>query len=367
MLSDPTKIRVLVVDDSAVMRKLITSLLEKDPEIEVVATAIDGNFAINKVEQLNPDVVTLDVDMPRVDGLTALKEIVAKNTVPVVMLSSLTTRGARLALQALEMGAVDIVGKPKAAAQIGEVAEELILKVKTAARIRMPGRKSPNGTGPLTGSLAGALTGSLTGTLNRNVLTRATGRAPVKLIAIGASSGGPNALRQLLPKLPADFPVPIVVVQHLPESFTEMFAKWLDEKCEIKVQEAHEGTLALPGTAIVAPGKMHLKVRRRPVGAEMVVMSSQPVNGHMPSVDVLFRSVAEEYGENGAGVLMTGMGSDGSEGIGEIQRAGGFTMAQDKESCMIFGMPRVAISKGYIDQVVPLKDMASCLISAVGL
>jgi len=364
MLDEGRKIRVLVVDDSAVMRKLISSLLTHDPEIEVVATAIDGSFAINKVDQLRPDVVTLDVDMPRVDGLTALREIVAKHTVPVVMLSSLTARGARLALQALELGAIDFVCKPKAAAQIGEVAEELILKIKTAARLRNSARKAPNGTG----SLTGGLTGALTGLLSRNPIARPLpGRAPVRLIAIGASSGGPNALRQLLPKLPADFPVPIVLVQHLPESFTGMFAKWLDERCQIKVIEASEGVVVMPGSAIVAPGNAHLKVRKRPLGVEVVIENSQPVNGHMPSVDVLFQSVAKEYGENGAAVLMTGMGSDGAEGIGEIRRAGGHTIAQDKESCMIFGMPRVAINKGYIDQVLPLKNMASYLISAVGL
>lgn len=350
MLADGKKIRVLVVDDSAVMRKLITSLLEHDPEIEVVATAIDGSFAINKVDQLHPDVVTLDVDMPRVDGLTALKEIVARHTVPVVMLSSLTTRGARLALQALELGAMDFVCKPKAAAQIGEVAEELILKVKTAARSRQYARK------PATN-----------GQLSRKTARVKAGKAPLRVIAIGASSGGPNALRQLLPKLPADFPVPILLVQHLPESFTGMFAKWLDERCEVSVKEARDGMLALPGTVVVAPGNAHLKVRRRPVGVEVVIENSRPVNGHMPSVDVLFRSVAREFGENGAGLLMTGMGSDGAEGIGELKSAGGHTMAQDKESCMIFGMPRVAISKGYIDQVLPLNDMASYLISAVGL
>lgn len=351
MLADGRKIRVLVVDDSAVMRKLISSLLEHDPEIEVVATAIDGSFAINKVDQLHPDVVTLDVDMPRVDGLTALQEIVAKHTVPVVMLSSLTTRGARLALQALEMGAMDFVCKPKAAAQIGEVAEELILKVKTAARSRQYARK--------------------TGTTGYLVMPKSTrpkaGRAPVRIVAIGASSGGPNALRQLLPKLPVDFPVPIFLVQHLPESFTGMFAKWLDERCEIKVTESRDGAIALPGTVTIAPGNAHLRVRKRPIGAEVTIENSRPVNGHMPSVDVLFSSVAEEYRENGAALLMTGMGSDGSEGIGQIKRAGGYTLAQDKESCMIFGMPRVAINKGYIDQVVPLADMASYLISAVGL
>ncbi len=352
-MADARSIRVLVVDDSAVMRKLVSNLLERDPEIEVIATAIDGTFALNKVDQLRPDVVTLDVDMPRMDGLTALKQIVTRYSIPVVMLSSLTQRGARLTLQALEMGAMDFVCKPKGTAHLGEVADELILKVKAAARSRAV---SDNGD---TGSLL-RITRPLT--LPRD----ATCKGPVKLLAIGSSSGGPNALRSMLPKIPADFAAAIVIVQHMPESFTSMFARWLDEICEIKVQEARDGSLAAPGCALIAPGNSHMTVRRRPAGAEVKLERTGPVNGHMPSVDVLFRSVAQEYADQSAALIMTGMGSDGAEGMGAIKRAGGHTIAQDKDSCTIFGMPRVAINKGYVEQIVPLDDMASYLISTVG-
>lgn len=342
---------MLVVDDSAVMRKLVSNLLERDAEIEVIATAIDGTFAINKVDQLRPDVVTLDVNMPRMDGLTALQQIVARYAIPVVMLSSLTTTGARLTLQSLEMGAFDFVCKPKGSSQMGEVADELIEKVKAAARSR--DMREP--TGPLI----------LPPVHRTGPLRDPTSRGPIKLVAIGASSGGPHALRHMLPKIPADFPAGIVIVQHMPESFTALFAKWLDEICAIKVREARDGSLATAGSALIAPGNAHLTVRKRPTGAEAVLERSSAVNGHMPSVDVLFRSVAQEYGDQAAALIMTGMGGDGAEGIGAVRRAGGHTIAQDKDSCTIFGMPRVAINKGYIEQVVSLGELAEYLISSV--
>ena len=346
-MSSKSRIRVLVVDDSALMRKLVTNLLERDPEIQVIATAIDGLFALSKIEQLKPDVVTLDVDMPRLDGLSALEQIVSRFSVPVVMLSALTRRGAHLAMQALEKGAVDIVGKPTEASQIGEVAEELVEKVKAAARRRQL-------------SLSDEVA------QYKNDKEEISAREPVKLVAIGASSGGPHALRYLLPKLPADFPAGIVIVQHLPESFTGMFARWMDELCKIKVREARDGAMATRGCALIAPGNAHLKVRRRSAGAEAMLDRSRAVNGHKPSVDVLFQSVAQEYGNEVLAVIMTGMGGDGADGIGEIQQAGGLTIAQDEKSCMIFGMPKVAINKGYINRVVPLEEMASYLIAAVG-
>ncbi len=350
MQGNGSRIRVLVVDDSAVMRKLVSNLLARDDEIEVIGTAIDGVFALNKVEQLNPDVVTLDVDMPRVDGLTALKEIVAQFSTPVVMLSSLTTRGARLAMQSLEMGAVDFVCKPKVAAQIGDVAEELIGKVKAAARSKMVAAGGE----------------ALTATNGHHApLRRRARKAPIKLVAIGASSGGPSALRYLLPKIPAEFPAGIVIAQHMPESFTSMFAKWLDEICAIKVREARDGSLAAAGCALIAPGDAHLKVKRRTTGAEARLDRGELVNGHRPSVDVLFQSVAEEYGEQAMGVIMTGMGSDGAAGLGLVKKAGGHTVAQDEASCMIYGMPKVAIKRGFVDQVVALNELSAYLRSVV--
>jgi two-component system chemotaxis response regulator CheB len=345
------KIRVLVVDDSAVMRKLISKCLEQDSEIEVIATAIDGDFALSKIDQLKPDVVTLDVDMPRMDGITALSHIVAKHDIPVVMLSSLTARGAALTMRALEKGAVDFICKPGGPSQIGEMADELISKIKGASRgklvaanNRLPDRRVVRRKAPCT----------------------SPGARAQKVIAIGASSGGPHALRYLLPRIPADLDACLLIVQHMPESFTSMLARWLDEICELEVREAAEGDLIAPGRVLIAPACSHMKISAGPSGRVVTLERGAVVNGHMPSVDVLFRSVAAHYGARATGLIMTGMGSDGAQGLGEIKRARGRTFAQDKESCSVFGMPRVAIEKGFVDEVVPLAQMASCLVAAVG-
>ncbi len=351
MPSEKTKIRVLVVDDSALMRKLISNLLAKDPELEVIATAIDGRFALSKVEQLKPDVVTLDVDMPRMDGLTALAEMVSRYRTPVVMLSSLTTRGAALTMQALEVGACDFVCKPSGTARLPEMADELVSKIKAAARTNVLAlsRASQSGT-PVCKKDSGT----------------SQGRGQGRVIAIGASSGGPHALRHLLPRIPADLDAGIVVVQHMPESFTAMLAHWLNEICELEVKEAEPGDLALPGKVLIAPGSLHMKVRKTPVGCEVLLEGGALVNGHKPSVDVLFGSVAREYGPLATGILMTGMGSDGAQGLGEIMGAGGHTLAQDKESCAVYGMPRIAVQKGYANKIVPLGEMAPYLLFKVG-
>ena len=345
------KVRVMVVDDSAVMRKLISNLLARDGEIEVVATAIDGDFALSKIEQLKPDVVTLDLEMPRMDGLTTLERIVTKHRLPVVMLSSFTERGAASTMKALEMGAVDFVCKPKVASQIGGLADELISKVKAAAR-----------------SDVAALNLRLGNPVGKKAQAQVPTVMPgnVQILAIGASSGGPHALRFMLPRLPADFAAPIVIVQHLPEAFTTMLARWLDEMCAIEVKEAVAGELALPGRAYIAPAKVHMKVKKITNGAEIQLEPGTPVNGHMPSVDVLFRSVANDFGAAAIAVIMTGMGSDGAVGLGEIRKSGGHTIAQDQASCSVFGMPRVAIQKGCAKQVLALADIAPHLISRIG-
>jgi two-component system chemotaxis response regulator CheB len=351
MNSKTQKIRVLVVDDSAVMRKLIPTLLGNDEEIEVVATAIDGDFAINKIQQLRPDVITLDVDMPRMDGITALGVIVSKHRIPVLMLSSLTTRDAALTMKALEMGAVDFICKPRGTARIGEMGGELVAKIKAAARstVIQPVSLPSMSTKP-----------------KKKLVGHASTAGSGKVIAIGASSGGPNALRYLLPRIPPEIGAGIVVVQHMPESFTAVMAKWLDEICDIEVREARDGDLIAPGRALVAPGNSHLRVQRAALGPIVKLERSNPVNGHMPSVDVLFRSVAREYGRHSTAVIMTGMGTDGAEGIGEIRKAGGHTMAQNKETCAIFGMPRAAIERGYIQRVGSLSDIASWLAIGAG-
>lgn len=350
MQSEKKKIRVLVVDDSALMRKLISNLLDKDPEIEVIATAIDGCFALTKVEQLKPDVVTLDVDMPRMDGLTALGEMVSRHRMPVVMLSSLTTRGAALTMQALEKGAVDFVCKPTGTANLADMANELISKVKAAARANMS-------------MLGGSVSAPPAGKIAR---AGGQGSGTGRIIAIGASSGGPNALRYLLPRIPADIDAGIVIVQHMPESFTAMLAHWLNEICELSVKEAEPGDLALPGRVLIAPGSLHMKARKTPHGCEVLLEGGALVNGHRPSVDVLFHSVAEEFGDQATALIMTGMGGDGAAGLGEIKAAGGHTIAQDKDSSAVYGMPRVAIEKGYADKVLPLAEMPSYLSRKFG-
>ena len=351
MQSERKKTRVLVVDDSAVMRKLISGLLEKDREIEVIATAIDGCFALTKVDRLKPDVVTLDVDMPRMDGMTALEEMVSKYRTPVIMLSSLTTRGAALTMQALEKGAVDFVCKPESAASLAEMADELVSKVKAAARANI----SVLSRDPL----------DLPPVMNKPAIV-GRGSGAGKIVAIGASSGGPNALRYLLPRIPADLDAGIVIVQHMPESFTRMLAHWLSEICELEVKEAEPGDRAVPGKAFIAPGSSHMKVRKTAAGCQILLEGSPLVNGHRPSVDVLFRSVAQEYGDCATGIIMTGMGSDGTRGLEEIKAAGGWTIAQDEETCAVYGMPRIAVEKGCVNEVVPLTDMASYLTSKIG-
>ena len=351
MQCEKKKIRVLVVDDSALMRKLIPKLLARDPELEVIATAIDGCFALAKVEQLKPDVVTLDVDMPRMDGLTALGEMVLKHRTPVIMLSSLTTRGAALTMQALEKGALDFVCKPSGTARLPEMADELVSKIKAAARTNVLALSRPSPSRP---------------PARKKASVARRGRGKGRVIAIGASSGGPHALRHLLPRIPSDIDAGIVIVQHMPESFTAMLAHWLNEICELEVKEAEPGDLALPGKALIAPGSSHMKVRRTPAGCEVLLEGGALVNGHKPSVDVLFRSVAEEYGELATGIIMTGMGCDGARGLGEIMNSGGHTLAQDKESCAVYGMPRVAVERGYANKIVPLTEMAPYLSSTVG-
>lgn len=347
MPSERRKIRVIVVDDSAVMRKLISNLLERDPEIEVIATAIDGCFALTKVEQLKPDVVTLDVDMPRMDGLTALGEMVSKHRTPVVMLSSLTSRGAALTMQALEKGAVDFVCKPAGAAQIEEMAGELLSKVKAAARTRpITFAKEIPKAAPKRMPGQGSKTG--------------------RLVAIGASSGGPHALRYLLPRLPVNLDAGIVIVQHMPESFTTMLAYWLNEICELEVKEAESGDLAVPGKVLIAPGSSHMRVRKTLAGCEILLDKGALVNGHRPSVDVLLESVAENYGPSATGIILTGMGNDGANGLGQLLAAGGHTVAQDKDSSAVYGMPRIATEKGFAERVLPLTSMPSYLTSTVG-
>lgn len=340
-------VRVLVVDDSALMRKLIPQIIERDSSIHVVGTAMDGQFALKKIEELRPHVITLDLEMPRMDGMETLRAIMRQSRLPVIVVSAHTTQGASATFKALALGAFDFVAKPHDAlsAQMDAIATELISKIKVAAQTRMP-KSQPEVPAP------------------RRAKKRDTKRLPTrKVVAIGISTGGPNALQYVLSQLPADFPASIVVVQHMPEGFTELFSRRLDECCAIDVKEAHSGDLLLAGRALVCPGNRHMKVRRMPLG-DIVVLSDDPkVNGHRPSVDVLYRSVAQEFGRDAIGLIMTGMGEDGADALGDIKSAGGITIAQDEESCVVYGMPRAAIDLGNAMRVVPLDAIANTLVA----
>jgi two-component system, chemotaxis family, protein-glutamate methylesterase/glutaminase len=341
-------VKVLVVDDSALMRKLIPQMLAGDESIEVVGTAMDGSFCLKKIEELKPNVVTLDLEMPGMNGIDTLKEIMRKHPVPVIVFSSHSTEGASVTMKALGLGAFDFVPKPRdAAAHMAETARELCAKVKAAAECKLKPRVLP-GIAP-----------------KPEKVPAPTG-APNKIVAIGVSTGGPQALEYVLSQLPGDFPGTIVVVQHMPDGFTDMFARRLDEVCPLRVKEAQSGDLLLPGRVLVCPGSRHMKVKRLPLG-DIAVLSDEPrVNGHRPSVDVLMRSVAEEFRASAVGVLMTGMGDDGAEGLGAIKKEGGMTIAQSEESCVVYGMPKAAIERGYVVRVVGLDIMGATLQALCG-
>jgi two-component system chemotaxis response regulator CheB len=344
------RIRVLVVDDSALMRKLIPAILAREPSIEVVGTAMDGAFALKKIEELKPDVVTLDLEMPRMDGMETLRLIMRRAPLPVILFSTHSKEGGYATFKALAMGAVDFLAKPKdASSHLDEIADQLIAKIKVAKRA--VGRKLPPAVIEETAAPKKATRAAL---------------PPRRVIAIGISTGGPNALQFVLSQIPADFQSAIVIVQHMPEGFTEMFAKRLDECCALEVHEARSGDLLLAGRVLICPGNRHMMVRRMPRGDMVILSDGPPVNGHRPSADVLFHSVAQEFGLTTVGILMTGMGDDGAEGLGAIKAAGGMTIAQSEDTCVVSGMPRAAILKGYANKIVPLDGLSAYLIRNYG-
>ncbi len=347
-------VRVLVVDDSALMRKMIPQILERDRSIRVVGTAMDGTFGLKKIAELKPDVVTLDLEMPRMDGIEMLRQITRIHRIPTIIVSAHSTAGASATFKALALGAFDFVAKPHdaASAQLEAIALELTTKVKVAAQTGVPDQPS------FMSSMLANLHRVKKGAPRENSRS-----APSKIVAVGVSTGGPNALQYVLSQLPADFRGAIVVVQHMPEGFTDMFARRLDECCALDVKEAKSGDMLTAGRVLICPGNRHMRVRRMPLGA-MTVLSEEPqVNGHRPSVDVLFRSVALEFGSNSMGVIMTGMGEDGAEGMGAIRSAGGMTVAQDERSCVVYGMPRAALERGHVTRVVPLEALANTLMA----
>ena len=345
-------IRVLVVDDSALMRQVLTQMLSRDPRIEVVGVASDPYIARDRIHALAPDVLTLDVEMPRMDGLVFLEKLMAARPMPVVMVSSLTTAGCATTLRALELGAVDFVEKPRidVRERMPELAEEIIEKVKAAAVARV----RPRGRALAPSPVAAAAPRRAPATLLRTTQ---------HLIAVGASTGGTEALREFLVALPADSPG-VVIVQHMPERFTRAFAERLDGLCTVRVKEATDGDRVLAGHAIIACGARHMRLRRE--GATYVVWlgDDPPVNRHRPSVDVLFLSCAEHAGANATGVLMTGMGDDGARGLRAMHDVGSPTFAQDEATCVVFGMPKAAIDLGGVDHVLPLPRLAPAALAA---
>ena len=347
------KIRVLTVDDSALMRQVLAELLSRDPGIEVIGSAPDPFIAREKIKALNPDVITLDVEMPKMDGLTFLEKLMAGHPMPVVMVSSLTEAGCQTTLRALELGAVDFITKPKIDLREGmeEVAQDLIAKIKAAAVAKVRGRGA-GGKGiaePLASRLLPLGSSSMIKTTDT-------------IIAIGASTGGTEALRAVLEVLPPNTP-PIIVTQHMPERFTKTFADRLNTLCRISVKEAEDGDSVLPGHALIAPGSYHMTLVRSGARYSVRLNQDPPVNRHRPSVDVMFDSVARYAGANTIGVILTGMGGDGAKGMLAMKQAGAFNIAQDEASCVVFGMPKEAIKLGAADKILPLQDIPAAILT----
>jgi len=338
------KIRVLCVDDSALMRQLMTEIINGFPDMEVVATAPDPLVARELIKKLNPEVLTLDVEMPRMDGLDFLEKLMRLRPMPVVMVSSLTGHGSEITLRALELGAIDFVTKPQSGLRDGMLAysEAIAEKIRTAARARLPKRHN----------------GDVPAILHVPLLSSE------KLIAIGASTGGTEAIRHVLEPLPATSPA-LLITQHMPPGFTRSFAERLNKLCQITVKEAEDGERILPGHAYIAAGARHMELARSGANYQIRLHDGPPVNRHRPSVDVLFNSVAQYAGRNAVGVILTGMGNDGAAGMLAMRNAGAYTLAQDEASCVVFGMPREAIAMGGCNEVVPLHQMSQRMMTQI--
>jgi two-component system chemotaxis response regulator CheB len=340
-------IRVLVVDDSAVMRAFLGRVVASQPDMELLGVSPDPVLAIDRIRRGAPDVITLDVEMPRMNGLDFLRKLMAVRPLPVIMISSLTREGAETTMKALELGAVDFFPKPASFDQLESGAQEIVEKIRAAAGARVFRR------GPVAAAPA------------RKPALPPLAKAPTaaglqRVIGIGASTGGVEALRELLTRLPPQIP-PILIAQHMPPGFTETFARRLDSLCQIQVKQADDGENVGAGVAYIAPGGRHLVLMRRGAGYYLRVTEDPPVNRHRPSVDTLFRSIARAAGRHAIGVMLTGMGADGADAMLEMSRAGAHTIAQDEASCVVFGMPRQAIAAGGVREVVALADIAGRL------
>jgi two-component system chemotaxis response regulator CheB len=340
-----SKIKVLVVDDSAIVRKIFNEELSKDPDIEVIGTAPDPYIARDKIVQLKPDVLTLDIEMPRMDGLTFLKKLMKYHPLPVIIVSSLTPKGSALALEAIEEGAVEVLAKPGGAYSVGDMCVQLKQKIRAASRAVIKKRTATETPLP-------------------RPLTQALKETTQKVIAIGASTGGTEALREILTRMPVNSPG-MVIVQHMPANFTRAFAQRLNSICQIEVKEAEDGDSVINGRALIAPGNYHLLIRRSGARYYVNVKDGPLVHHQRPSVDVLFHSVAQYAGNNAVGVILTGMGADGAKGLLAMKEAGARTLAQDEESCVVYGMPKEAVRLGAAEKIIPLERMAQEIILAV--
>jgi len=368
------KIRVLVVDDSLLVRQMLTEMLNSDPEIEVIGSAEDPFDAREKIKALKPDVLTLDVEMPKMDGVTFLRNLMRLHPMPVVMVSSLTERGADVTLQALELGAIDFVTKPKVnvGGSLNEYTQEVIAKVKMAARVSVSRiEKQVESAARVVAPVVHKpinVNGGIPPKLSADVILNASGKAlqtsTQTLIAIGASTGGTEAIREVLVMLPATTPA-IVITQHIPAAFSGPFAKRMDSLSAMTVHEAEDGQIILPGHVYIAPGSHHLLVES--IGGKLVcrLNDGPAVNRHKPSVDVMFRSVAQVVGNHAFGLLLTGMGDDGARGLKELQAIGAKTIAQDEKTSVVWGMPGAAVKLEAADFVVGLPEVASKLLSLV--
>lgn len=340
-------INVLIVDDSAVVRQVLTEQLNKDKQIQVIGAAPDPIFAQKRMQNQWPDVIVLDIEMPRMDGITFLKQVMAERPTPVVICSTLTEQGAQTTFSALQAGAVSIITKPKIGLKdfLQDSASEVVGAVKAAAGAKLSNAKRQP-------------------TLNKvQAPKRSLQQTTQKIVAIGTSTGGTQALEAVLTALPRVCPA-IVIVQHMPEKFTSMFAQRLNSLCQIEVREASDGDRIMPGQALIAPGGKHTQIKRSGAQYKVIVRDGPLVNRHKPSVDVLFKSAAEQVGNNAVGYILTGMGDDGARGLKQMQDAGAVTFAQDEKSCIVFGMPKEAIALGAADHVINLADVPQSIMNS---
>lgn len=337
------RIRVLVIDDSALVRRIFTEELARDPEIEVVGTAPDPIIGRDKIVQLDPDVLLLDVEMPRMDGLTFLEKLMIYHPMPVIVVSSLARESSETALRALDLGAAEVLAKPGSSYTVKDMSEQLTEKIKAVVQMRRPGP-------PFSGARGRVPAGALRPLKTTN-----------KVLAIGASTGGTEALRAVLSRLPANVP-PTVIVQHMPQFFTKSFAERLNSLCAMEVKEAEDGELLRPGKVLLAPGNFHMVLKRSGAQYHVEVKDGPLVFHQRPAVEVLFRSVARFAGANAVGVILTGMGKDGAQGLLEMREAGARTIAQDEQSCVVFGMPKEAIALGAAEVVLPLDCIADAVM-----